>query len=304
MKAIFICSKPLQLMISMILSRRYPNSDLIVLEGFNGAEDVAGSSRLNCYFDNVSFYRTRWEIIRSFRLRSYDRVLVDSDVGLQLQIFNVFAKIMNPSLNFSVYEEGIGTYRTDLIPQGLKKILYDVTGSSGYFGGSSFVDEILCFQPERYEKLMPNIKHQVEAIGVDFVEWIQTNQSQLFEIFPGLNALKVRESARCVVFLTDWEVDTSVIAHFVSKVGVFVKPHPHIRSEALEVFKNDFPNASWAPSIVPAEVMILYLLNYCSEIIVLHSNSSVAHYLRDLQSVKFVDIAADWKRELSDLGWA
>jgi len=301
MKAVFVCTKPLQLMVAMILAPKFADAELLLVDSFAGVEKVGGSAVLKKYFSTVSLFRTRQRALRAVLTKPYDKVFVDSDVGVRLQLTLLFLKAFRPRIRIAVYEEGIGTYRADMIPSGLKRLLYGMLGAGGYFGGSVFVNEVHCFEPERYKSIIGDTSHTVRGIDEDFLDWIQAHEEDLFLLFPGVEDLPLGCSDTKVVFLTDWNVDTSVIQFFESRSDVFVKPHPHIQAETLEDMKSRFPHSTWAPANVPAEILILYLLKQSGKVIVLHSNSSVAHYLRAMEAVKFIEIDSDWRGDLSRL---
>lgn len=302
MKVCFICTKPLQIMISMIISEQFADADLVLVDDFEGVHEILLSEDLRRYFKNVSISRSRQAAIIEMAGRDYTRVFIDSDVGLHTHLALFLCKLRSPALKFSVYEEGIGTYRNDLVTGIAKGLLYRFLGAGRYFGASAFVSEIYCFQPARYVAVFPRNGRSVRGIDTCFVDWLFANQRKLLRIFPGLEEFSLSGTERIFLYLTNWELNPTVIESLGLNGNLLVKPHPHLKYDVVKNATFRLPDITLVPGGVPAEVLIVYLLGFTNELFVLHSGSSVAHYLGSMKSVNFIDIRSKWNVNLDNLG--
>lgn len=114
----FIITKPLQFMVCATLIDTFgltDRADMLIVDAFAGADEFASRyhglgrewGRLGLFENHGDAYR------HARRERRYSRVFIDSDFGIQKSIMLAMQKIAAPSCKIIVYEEGVGTYRTD-----------------------------------------------------------------------------------------------------------------------------------------------------------------------------------------------
>lgn len=279
-KSAFLISKPLQLMIALCIVQQHQwdiKPVFVILDAFRGAESVAG--RLSRDFSHIQtpiFIKERVEAFSFLRKKKFNNLFVDSDVGLQNYIALALQKLSNHRLSIYVYEEGLGTYRTDLY-SGFKKKLFSLMGVGVFFGACRFVSAIYVFNPEEYSARISSNGSKAIKIEQKLSIFIKSNYDALIQLFDfhGLPS-KLKDYSFCSIYLTSWLVDKDFVVFFKSLKGdLFIKPHPHIKSELK------YKGVDLIKSNVPAELIIQYLINIYSFVFVYDHNSSVRRYLSE-----------------------
>lgn len=170
----FLASKPLQLIICLMLKEclaKEVAATCVLIRSFEGVDDVANRMVSLNVFDNLLVFDGKTEAYEFLSKQRFDSLFIDSDVGFR-RFFDL-RKIRPKVKRLFVYEEGIGTYRSDLY-SGFKKMLLDRVGVATSFGSSGFVDLIYLFHPERYERIFKTGKSV--AIGCDLADFLCKNK--------------------------------------------------------------------------------------------------------------------------------
>lgn len=280
----FIVSKPLPLMVCLAIIQQLPKKfakDLIITNTFYGAEKMA---------DRLSeVAKGRWSVVflenHSFAYdycikRRYSKVFLDSDVGFQIGLKLLKIKILSRGVDFFVYEEGLGAYRSDMY-YGLKKIILQMMGFAVYFGDNRLTKKIFVFNPGEYIKSVPNKGVQVIEIVAkipDILTQFIDDFNYIFEIDQLLPKLAIGSKSECCeIYLTSWVLDDELVNRPPEKdVFRIIKAHPHIRSYVN--FENF--DMSVEPGL-PAELLLLNAIKFFKKVIVIHHGSSVERYIKD-----------------------
>tara|TARA_B100000953_G_scaffold167278_1_gene137834 strand:+ start:4051 stop:4953 length:903 start_codon:yes stop_codon:yes gene_type:complete len=284
----FIAGTPLHIMISLSLIRQLDIksvSKLKIVDYFNGAENVyKRMSELNWEYDGleVSFFPShRQAYIDSLKDKT-DHLYLDSDASFQRYLDLMAITAVRPDINIIVFEDGVGTYRTDLYA-GLKKVIFDAVGVGTYLGGHRKTSTVFVFDEQRYRNVFPQVKAEVVQIAERLEDTISRLSVELDYIFGH----QIEHSSHhhiCNLYLSNWKIDEAAIEMLAELNGdTFVKLHPHIKRSNLH------SNIVQIDNRVPAEIVILNLSKNYQEVHVYHHGSSVEQYITS-QNVDFINV--------------
>ncbi len=277
-KAVFLISKPLQLMVALCIVQQgtwKSKPVLIVVDAFSGASGVA--ERIANNFDclqRVVFFTSRKMALAFIKKEKFLHLFIDSDVGIKNFVSLLAQKLANPKISIDVYEEGLGTYRSDLY-FGLKKFVLKYFGVGTYFGGCKLVSGIYVFNVNEYKKNNINKRSKVYSINEGIFEFIMRNHDALRCVF-GFNGIshESKTNSGCSIYLSNWKLDSSFISYFKNIDGdLFIKPHPHILN------CNQFEGITTIKANVPAELVIAELIKLYELVTVFDHKSSVRRYI-------------------------
>lgn len=284
----FIAGTPLHVMISLSLIRQlnlYNNAQLKIINYFSGAENVFARF-LDLDWDyssvKVSLFDSHREAYLDCLKDRTAQLYIDSDASFQRFLDLIVIKSLRPRMTINVFEDGIGSYRTDLY-SGIKKRAFDLLGIGTFLGGSPFTQSMFVYEKERYRRIFPTAKCRVFNINEPLMETITRLEHHLHRIFS-YTPNTCPQSDKCVVYLSNHKVDT----HFIeglrsSEVDVFVKLHPRIKQfdklRGIEFLDNN----------VPAEIILRHLSMIYKDIEVRHHGSSAEQYI-DAPQIRFVRI--------------
>ena len=128
-KVAFLISKPLQLLISLAIinDAKYLHPvELIIIDGFKNADKLKlrlSNSLKNDSRFSVAYAKNHTEAHNKIIENNYKTIYIDSDVGFNKYIALIKIKKKLQNFQLYVYEEGSGTYRTDLYRNPIKTIL-------------------------------------------------------------------------------------------------------------------------------------------------------------------------------------
>lgn len=285
----FVVTKPLQLMVVLTLIQQLEancRQDILIVHDFAGAKSVHERMKSLCGENCRVFCFSNEQLAYKFATAAgYAKLFIDSDVGFQKNLTILKMFFAAPSTRIAVYEEGLGSYRSDLYA-GFKKTFLRAMGCGVFFGGNWRTDEIYLYQPEqcRTEISAEKIKIRTSISALLATEW-----DFLAAIFGASDYIQdisrhASASKECVIYLTSWTIDLDKVAMMVAPGRrVLVKPHPHIK----EIVTKDWPSQfDVAPGTIPAEMIISSAARIFEHVSVLHHGSSVDRYLQ-LKNVDF-----------------
>lgn len=262
-------------MVCMILNDNDTNNFLYVVDTFYDSRKISNSEYLKKIFSKVIWFRTKKNAIYAASKQRPDIVFIDGDVGVQHLLQLLGLKIRSVRTEVNVYEEGIGTYRTDLTNNKIKRSLFSLFGVGFYFGGCFFTKKIHVFESDIYIQKIPSLKHKVRKINVEFQQWISENKNILINIFsPNFKINKNNRTAH--LYLSDWNIDWNFINYMEESGDFFVKFHPHIKTVIPIKQEKQF---ILIPRALPAEIAIMSILEKYDNLIVYHRNSTCMHYV-------------------------
>ena len=272
----FLVTKPLQFMVCSALSERLNlRGMLLVVDSFYGAKEFSEKSELLKYFSDVVFFSTiQKAFVFLIKSKGISRVYIDSDYGVQKNVMFLIIKLLNRKVQINVYEEGNGIYRNDLVQGRLKKMAYHFLPLSASLGGSPFIEYIYVIDKNKYTSLRPELSAKAIDIDIDFANWINGNIEKLISLFGGWKEIKSPLVRECILYVTNWEIDTTVVDHLSNQERCFfIKPHPHIKeldiNESINVIN---------PGL-PVEVVLIKLLDIFDTVDVYHSGTSALDYV-------------------------
>jgi len=272
----------------MILNNKSTGNYLYVADHFFNSKKISESKELNKVFEKVKWFKTRNEAIYVAATKKPKTVYIDSDVGLNPLIRLCILKLRSKKTKIHVYEEGIGTYRTDLINNKIKKTIYNIVGAGCYFGGAFITDKIHVFNVDLYKKNIPFLSYKVISITPPFETWLKENKQKLINIFcQGFKIEETTDTKIASLYLTDWSIDMKTVKEVPKSSRLFLKPHPHIKKEVIDKLPND-RDIEIVPSEIPAEILINILLEKFSKVNVYHKNSSALTYLNDSRIISTI----------------
>lgn len=282
---VIVVTTPLQILFAFSLLRRIPGDAetyCVVIGGFSGAESVAQKLAVSFQEEmNIEYFRnfrSAMPFISSLHAKS---IFVDTDVGTRKFLELLRFKVKQPSLAIAVYEEGLGTYRSDLY-SGKKKRLLNLFGIGTHFGGCILTSEIHVLLPRLYEATFPNTKTkivQIQDAPMDIVRLRLRDISWAFSYEPVPTS-----GEECSVYLSSWGIDGRFIERLAEhSEEIFFKPHPKFKGE----FCHD--RIKVLPSNAPAELVITDLASKYQRVKIYHHGSSAAWYC-DAEGVEFVEL--------------
>lgn len=247
----------------------------VIIDAFCGAGQVA--EQLSCEFDQLQtpvFFDSRQAALLFLKKRKFDNLFIDSDVGLRNFLTLASLKFANPNISIHVYEEGLGTYRTDLY-SGYKKKLFGLIGIGALFGSCRFVTSVYVYRSQEYIDNIPENGIKVREIQGGVHQFLVENRDALKRVFgfDGIKSISPHFLC-CSIYLSSWEVDAEFLSYFQGLEGdLFIKPHPHIRGcEEINGIKLIGAN-------VPAELVLADLMKAYDSVVVFDRKSSVRRYI-------------------------
>ena len=281
-----IVGKPLQLFVALSVIDQIGSplgSDILIVDNFKGAKML--SDRMGQYgkkYRKVEFV-TSFDEAYSFLTKEknkYQKLLIDSDVGTR-KCFQLFAaKRANKNIDVCVYEEGWGSYRSDLYKnRRVKQFLFQKLGVGHAFGGCFLTDLIYLYDVDRYRKSLPLLAYKAIQIKQPLHDYLRDNYSFLSYIF-NLNKIKntLDIDGRDVHLVL---TDTHNREHFSYSLKNFSgvklwKVHPHM--------KNKLPNVRdffIIDNAIPSEILLIYLALSAKKVFVYNFKTSTEEYIKD-----------------------
>ncbi len=290
-------TKPLQfLMVQSIISQleKRDRFTLLVVDGFGYSFEFShrvADSDLGWF--EVEWFPSKKDAYSFLAKNKFSEIFLDSDVGFRNFLSLSIIKLSNLSSKIIVYEEGIGSYRNDLY-KGASRLILNTIGAGTSFGACSITSEVYLTNPLKYRVCFPGFKKKCIKIEESIFSLVQKNIEKLLFIF-GVNEfcslIKTNiKSNECVVYLSSWNVDYSIIKRVLSFDGdKYIKLHPHIE-EKLATGCNGLDVVN-LPSNAPAEIFLSLLCREYKRVKVFHHNSSVRYYVHDSKVIDYVEIA-------------
>lgn len=245
--AVFIVTKPLQIMIAMsirdILSM-YINPHLFLINQFiNSYETYAKLIVTDRRWSSFTMHSNRAAAFASCAKMRPDILFIDSDISGRTFLKMLLVKLLNPHIKISVYEEGIGTYRTNLYPSSLRSYFARIIGIGTFFGGCIFTNDIWVYNPIEYSKTFPHARCSIHIIKPSLIDFITNNFKFLESIFCSQEIEELipihSPYDNCLVYMSDWIIDYSIIERLRAFNGLkILKPHPHIEIDDHNFINN------------------------------------------------------------------
>lgn len=286
----FLASKPLQIVNSLNLQCE-GRKVLYVLNAFSDCESLVNRLETVHHFAEVRIVDSiddayRWcvnnvELIENF--------FIPSDYGIHIGYW--LRKLRMKKI--WVYEEGLGNYEPDFAEKYRFTRLAHILLSRNkdidmYYGASPFVNGVVLYDAERFRNRFPNYKKGVLEFIKPFLEHI--NSEVVRSIFP----FEVNEKwsgEKVLLYLTTWKVNPKIkqIVSYYPQHFTICKPHPHIKN-TTEIKELSIFNQIFTDNIL-AELLISALIEKCSELVIVHENSTAVQWFTPNDRLKFIDLS-------------
>lgn len=294
LRSAFIITKPLQFMVAVSIIEQENLSDcvdILVVDVFSDAgKFVESYHRISPGWGNMHLFKKHADAYRHARTRKYRQLFIDTDCGIQKAFTLLRQKVASSSTEILVYEEGVGTYRSDLYGNPIRRLAVRAFGGGAAFGGSAFTNGIYVYDPPLYLHQVGRLGGSPCKIKTSLIDFVRANRGTLDNLFAVPEVTSSRQGEPCHLYLTSWRIDEGVTAAIAAKPGIFlIKPHPHLAH--LSVDDSKFMSASVIAAGVPAELLILRLLDNHPNLTIFHHGSSAARYL-DGAGATFVNVDA------------
>lgn len=271
-------TKPLQILVALSIIKQLDIRDrthLVIVDSFYNARLVYERMKSADWdFSDlaISFCASHREA-HQFSIESgINTLFIDSDVGAQKYFDLLKIKLKRRNLNIKVYEEGLGTYRTDLY-SGTKKTIFDFAGIGTHFGGCALTSQIHLCDPEAYHKNFPKYKKPVKKLELGPLDIIRQYFPSLSHIFDYCSPA-APTSDLCHIYLSSWHVDRSFLEKFSMLAGdKYLKLHPHIK------VTGEWGLGTLVSRTAPAEMVLLDMMEKYKSVSVFHHGSSVEQYI-------------------------
>lgn len=215
------------MVVNQLLFERKPV--FIITNSFRGAEGVA--ERLEQIYGRqlkAAYFETASEAFAELGVSKFDHVFIDSDVGFQKAVILARLKMRSPSTHLHVFEEGVGTYRTDLY-EGIRKYTFPIVGIATHFGASPLIDRVFVLNASEYRTKFPARERKIHQIAGEMSAFITAEDHELKELF-GFKGIQIPEGSDrrvCRLYLSNWTIDEAKLERFKGLSGdIFFKPHP------------------------------------------------------------------------------
>lgn len=284
--SIYICTKPLQIIISLILidcqEHSAGKSTIFVIDYFHNSAQVEKLIQKNFKQIETKWFSTKESALGQACTEQCDKLYIDSDVGLKNFIALSILKAKSPGTKIQLYEEGIGTYRNDLSTSALKSKLLPYLGLGYYFGQFWGTERIFVFNTDRYTT-NTNSKKPTTKITPSIKEWLEGNEEPIHNIFcDGLDLESLISdkdgSGNASLYLSSWTPDRKIMTKVGAYNNSFIKFHPHLK---ISPEKSEIGQSVVIPNQIPAEILLLKLTKTFQQIYVYHENSSALSYIQD-----------------------
>ncbi|AIM39170.1 hypothetical protein KO02_22660 [Sphingobacterium sp. ML3W] len=285
-KNYYLVTTPLQYCNAINISTEGINI-LIFLSDFEGANTLFDRIRNSTYWDSTysfSTYNQAFEFInRNVSIEDY--LYIDSDYGMRTAL--KLRKIKTKEI--FVYEEGTGTYRSDLIsathPNKILVMLLKFFGVSEYFGGSRFVKGLYMYDVAKHEKLVPDFHKTRLRFRRSFLDNLELIKMDLISKEQRDFYKKLVAGRDVHLYLTNWNYNIKIDKILTDNRNemknenalYLLKPHPRlINSEFEFVYDSILSNSALV------EILLIDFKKFSKSLTVYHEGSSALLYLTDI----------------------
>ncbi|PWD97687.1 polysialyltransferase family glycosyltransferase [Marinilabilia rubra] len=299
---LFICSKPIQLIIQNAVVSSLPSShnsvDLWLVGKFYKSEELYEELKKNksCW-KNISYFKTLYAAYKSLLTTcEYKQIYIDSDFGT-VNIVLALCKLFGRDIY--VVEEGIGIYNKDLLKSFdkttgiiylLKRLFFKIIGSGLYFGNSKWVKGIYVFDKMKYENIHLTYKKKVIEIPRSLKQEIYNKldyYERIFNLQDVVSTIKVTNVDCVTIYSASYHIRD--YRQFIDDDEFFIiKMHPGYNNYSQ--FEKIDGNVILLKNSAPTEVLVFLIGAFKKRVKVLHENSSVGNYLFKEKGIKVINL--------------
>ena len=281
LKTIFICERPLQILIAHAIITQLDCIDCIevcIAGTFNNSKKLFQRIMLEKLNSKINYkYFNKYSDAFKYAVSSKgSEVFIHWDVGFRMSL-QLSLMIWINKLKINIYEEGVGTYKNSIF-MGIKKFLFLKAGVSVNCGGHKSTQAIYVYKPSEYKKNAHKAAKSIIKINESIDSFLEKNRSKLEYIFDASTLkskiLKDRLDS-CTIYMTNYEINMVELDGLQRGAGRFiVKPHPHMMADIRIGSESLICNNE-----IPAELLIDIACNHYKQVRVIHFGSSVERYI-------------------------
>jgi hypothetical protein len=272
-----VFSKPLQFFNLLNIAEVDDSTILLMTNTFSGAKEFY--NRLNKFSNfQTLFFESSKELYLWLKnhAKKGDKLFINTDYGLIQTLWLYPLR----NLDIYVYEEGNGTYRTDLNQRIFPiRILLSMFDFKPYFGGGRFTKGIYVYDKSKYLSSKKNFKKEVLPFDKSFLSHLN-NFPYKGLLYNDAFDLKSVQGREVVIYLSSWVPEPRIelyLSQYSSSIKL-LKLHPHISTDNEEISKLFDVTI---PAGVMVEFLLADLLMIAAKLIVIHHMSSSVEYLRN-----------------------
>lgn len=254
---VYICSKPLQYFnIKNIgpIANESNKKILILHTDFLGAELFAKKieENDNCW-DKVIIVHNKKEYYKYLKKIQINFLFVENDASINLFIFMIRSKIKKSVKSLFVFEEGIGSYRSDL-HKGIDKFIRSLIQIGTHYGDSLFTQNIILYEPHMYNEKF----HSKKAIpfSINFIDALKKHHCLLSKLCGELSEFNDCRNKRLLIYITNHNINKDIINIMITQKNdydyLYIKPHPHIK---------DYKSIPKDIKIINTNIIMEYIIN-------------------------------------------
>ncbi|MBZ4647484.1 MAG: hypothetical protein JG777_2973 [Clostridia bacterium] len=264
---------------------------LVIIDNFSNSQELYKKTcKLTHDWKDVRFFSSKnkaYSWINQHKFFISD-IYTDSDYGIMIALKHWK---LPKKIKIHVYEEGVGTYLNSLLKERRKfrnillKIYGKMTGNELKIGGNKRTKEVIVYNKNFYQE---NVIFDRPITISNFSNPFLIHLLKMNSLFNDINKEVLDISgANIFLYLTSWEIiEIEIMENFDAKI---IKPHPHIKEKIHSLNKFDFV----IPADIPAEILILHLLNNNNKLTIVSNFSTATLYFRKNINIKFIDINSE-----------
>lgn len=299
---VFVCSKPLQYFNACNITPDNKHKNVLIIENrFKDADD---------FYKRVKEYDKRWEKV--LLKNNYREVLFACLFNFSIVNFYYYLDwLLVPALmlkiipckSLFIYEEGIGSYRSDIFfsTPAYRKKIRTLLGVSEYPGFHSKVSGIYLYCGIYYQqKFANNCKSKrlnTRVFDKNFNVMIKENLDMALKLFDiDLRDFNYCSEKKIALYISSWPFDYSFFDAIALDAYDYclIKPHPHITNLDLSNKKNE--KIKLIDSGILAEFLIQILVERATVLDIYHYNSTSLIYQKQHLSLrKIINLATNTK---------
>lgn len=287
----FFVTKPLQYINCLNIATVGPRI-LLLINNFYNAEKFFEKAQKSNLWAKTLFFTSETEAYKYIykNIVKEDSLFIDSDYGFRtsLKLSKVRTK------NIFVYEEGIGTYRNDLLSSNdynfIKRELLRLWGVKEYMGGSKFVKGLFVYDHERHKKNVLDFSKERLSFRADLLTAILENQIHFIDEGIIKHYVKLVKNKEVVLYLTNWKYNEEIEKFIMNSFEIndntiiLIKPHPSFKDyDKINIQYNEIISAE-----ILAEILFILFYEHSKQFIILHENSSSLQYWSSLNNISFL----------------
>jgi len=288
-KSYFLVSKPLHYINATNIPDDTPKVCVFINNMANGSSIFQELKKKSGHWAELLFFETRMDALKELIQIDHliEHLYLDTDYGfvIQYQLSKIKAKLF-------VYEEGIGTYRKFIRNKSFLNQLISAAnlllGNHDYIGGYKHTRGVYLYDETRHKLQIERFNKPRLKFSKPFLAHIKA-LTEIDVFFPNAvrEQLAYLQHQSVVIYLTGWKIRQEILDRlktYVNHVKI-LKPHPNLK---------DITEPEGIDEVIDGyilfELLLLYLVEICEEVIVFHEGSSFVQYVENYQNLKLIHV--------------